>query len=56
MSRVVEEMCEEEDGKNILKMNKTAFGVCHEIFTIYGNVTLRYLSFLFYCFISFQKF
>ena len=26
---------------NILKKSKTAFGVCFELFTIYGNITLR---------------
>jgi hypothetical protein len=28
-------------GCNVLKRSRTAFGVCFELFTVYGNVTLR---------------
>lgn len=32
---------DEMGASNILKKSKTAFGICFELFTIYGNITLR---------------
>lgn len=42
ISDTVSRMETESHGScNTLKKNKTAFGVCYELFTIFGNITLR---------------